>query len=79
MSTESEGVGKHGVDVAFLSLVEGEVEVIVHLGVVVAFHVVDCGGHDSVGYGLHAEKASSAPAAPRRWPVIDLVELRLIL
>ena len=44
MAAETEGVGKHGIDVAFLSLVEGEVEVIVHFGVVVSLLMVDSGG-----------------------------------
>ena len=67
MAAETEGVGKHGIDVAFLSLVEGEVEVIVHFGVVVSLLMVDSGGDDTVGDGFYAEEASRAPAAPRRW------------
>lgn len=56
MAAETEGVGKHGIDVAFLSLVEGEVEVIVHFGVVVSLLMVDSGGDDTVGDGFYAEE-----------------------
>lgn len=46
MSAESEGVAQCGAYGAFLCFVEGEVEVIVDVFVVVAFFVVDGGGDD---------------------------------
>ncbi len=55
VAAETESIGKDGFHVAFLSLIEGEVEVVVNLRIIVALLMVDSGRHDAVGDGLYAE------------------------
>ena len=55
VAAEAEGVGEGSAHGAVLCLAEGEVEVVVDFGIVVAFFVVDCGGHDIFLDGFDAE------------------------
>ena len=57
MTTETKGVGQSHFHLTALSLVEGEVQIVVNLLVVVAVLVVDGGRNDSLLASLHAEQS----------------------
>ena len=64
--TEAEGVRQGSTDGTALSLVEGEVQLVVDLRIFVVGSMVDRGGTMSSSTALSAKTASIAPAAPRR-------------
>ena len=72
MAAEAQGVGQGVPHVRAAALVGHHVQVaggVRHL-------IVDGGGDDSPPPGALAQnRASTAPAAPSMWPVMDLVEL----
>ena len=55
MTAKAEGVAESSTNHALLSLVEGEVQIVVDLGIIVALLVVDGGRNDVVGYAQYAE------------------------
>lgn len=64
--TEAEGVRQGGTDGTALSLVEGEVQLVVDLGIFVVGSMVDRGGDNVLLYGLEREDSLDSTSAPRR-------------
>ena len=79
MTAESECVGQGDVYRALLRFVKSKVEVVVNLFVLILGVVIDGGGTMSFCTDFTQKRASRAPVAPSRCPVIDLVELMFIL
>ena len=74
MPAEAQGVGQGGADVLFRGRVLGTY---VQVALLVRDLVAHGGGEDAVPQGQGGRAmASTAPAAPSMWPVMDLVELR---
>ncbi len=71
MPAKAQGVGQHQVCLHRQGLVGHIVQVTGGVGLL----QVDGGGQDALLQGLRQATASMAPAAPRQWPVMDLVEL----